>query len=414
MKRLAVVAYHSSPLIEPGMGDAGGMTVYVRQLARSLAHSGAATDIFTRAASDQTRPTVVHEGVRVIPIEAGPPTSVPKDELTGYVEDFAAGVRSFAIANRIRYDLVHSHYWQSGLAAAGLAAAWDAPFVHSAHTLAKVKNRYIAEGDAPEPLARIEGESRVIAAADVLVTSTDVELEHMACLYGASHDRLKTIHPGVDHAAFFPGSRSDARAALGWESERPVMLFVGRIQRLKGLELAVRALSELAPALPQAPRLVIVGGASGSDGDAEIARLGLLAASLGLDELVSFLGPQPHSQLTRFYRAADVVVICSHSESFGLAALEAQASGISVVGTAVGGLSHIVKDGVSGYLVEDRDPSAFAAALKEILSDEDRRDDFGHAATQRARRFSWESTAASFLELYECLELERLPEACVC
>lgn len=413
IRRLAVLAYHSSPLGPPGEGDSGGMTVYVRDLAAAFARRGVQTDVYTRADSDGPPVTSLGTGVRVISIPAGPREHVPKERLTPYVGEFAAAARAFALAQRLRYDAVHSHYWQAGLAGIPLARWWDAPLVHSHHTLGKVKNRFLAPGDDPEPEARLEGEARIIDAADVLVASTDDEWKQLACLYGAHHDKLKTLHPGVDHSVFSPGDRDVARAELGLEGAA-VMLYVGRIQPLKGLELAVRAAEQLVPALDQPLRFVVAGGASGTAGDIEVARLRALVRELGLDDVVRFVGAVAHEKLPVYYRAADALVVCSHSESFGLTALEAHSCGTPVVGTPVGGLSHVVADERSGFLVDTRDPAVFAARLKTLLADPALRARFGAEAVASASSFSWDRTAASLQELYECLVREQSPEACTC
>ena len=411
--RAAVVSYHSSPLLEPGTGDSGGMTIFVRELTGALAKRGVETDIFTRAADGRRRVTQLSPGVRVVEIEAGPTGPLPNIQLPRYLDDFTDRVVDFARSERSSYDVVHSHYWQSGLAGSALARAWRAPLVHSHHTLGLVKNRYLAPGDAPEPEIRLEGERKVIDSADVLVASTDEEWGQLSCLYGAQHDRLKVIHPGVDHAMFSPGDRSDARAALGLLDELTI-LYVGRIQPLKGLDLAIRAVEQLVPSLGRPLTFLIVGGASGPLGHGELSRLKGLVTGLGLEQVVRFVGPQPHSQLPAFYRAADAVVLCSFSESFGLAALEAQASGTPVVATPVGGLAHIVADDHSGFLIDTRDPAVFAGRLKTLLADDDLRASFGRAAARSARAFSWERTAETLHTLYECLVEERLPEFCTC
>ena len=413
VRRLCVIAYHSSPLIEPGSGDAGGMTVYVRELAEALSQRGLQTDIFTRAAEERPGATEISPGVRVICIPAGPPALVDKEELSGYLSEFVAGIAAYSTGTRIAYDLVHSHYWQSGLAASALASRWRVPLVHSHHTLGRVKNGHLAPGDVPESQTRLDGEAQVIAAADVLVASTDQEWEQLACLYGAPHDRLKTLHPGVDHELFHPGDRPAARRELGF-SDTAVMLYVGRVQPLKGIELAVRAAEQLVPALDKPLAFLIVGGASGRGGERELDRLHDLVEEFGLQDTVRFVGPQPHSRLPLFYRAADALVVCSHSESFGLAALEAHACGTPVVGTPVGGLGHIVHDGLSGFLVDSRDPAVFAQRLKTVLADRNLAASFGSAAVHSARSFSWDRTADEFLELYECLVREPWPEACTC
>jgi D-inositol-3-phosphate glycosyltransferase len=413
LDRVAILSMHSSPLVEPGSGDSGGMTIYVRELTAALSRLGLRTDIFTRALPDAPRVASFGDGVRVVSIDAGP-RDARKEDLWAYLDEFVAGVRAFATSQRISYDVVHSHYWQSGVAGIALAKGWRIPLVHSHHTLGRVKNRYLAAGDLPEPELRLEGEERVISSADVLVASTDEEWSQLSCLYGAPHDRLKTIHPGVDHSLFSPGDPHRARVELGIDDEELLMLYVGRIQPLKGLGLGIEALEQLAGALERKVSFVIVGGASGPTGEAELERLRALAAELDIADRVRFVGPQPHSRVPSFYRAADVLVMCSHSESFGLAALEAQASGTPVVATAVGGLGHIVKDGTTGYLVEDRDASVFAARLKTLLSDDDLRREFSVSSAAWAERFSWQATADKMQELYGCLVRELSPEACTC
>lgn len=412
-RRVAVIAYHSSPLREPGTGDAGGMNIYVRGVAGALAERGVETDVFTRATGDLPRLAELAPGVRAVCIDAGPRRSVSKDRTVGFVDEFAAGVRSFSLGQGITYDVVHSHYWQSGLAAAPLARSWGVPLVHSSHTLGRVKNGALPPGDRPESAERDDAEAAVISAADVLVASTDHEWEQLACLYGAPHDALTTIHPGVDHSRFSPGDKREARARLGMDLEEPTVIYVGRIQPLKGLSLAIEALGRF-PRSAHPPRLLVVGGPSGPAGEQEIDDLKKLAASMGVTDRVTWLGPRPHEQLSDLYRAADVVVVCSFSESFGLAALEAHACGTPVVGTAVGGLSYVVQDKRSGFLLNNRDPEGFARALDMILGNPQLRVEFAANAARAARSFSWPATGDSLRELYECLITESLPESCVC
>lgn len=414
LTRIAVLAYHSSPLAEPGSGDAGGMTVYVRQLAEAHEQMGIYTDIFTRATGPGGAVVSLSDKVRVISIPAGPPTELPKERLPDYLEDFAIGVRAFSIMQRVTYDVVHSHYWQSGIAGVSLARALGVPLVHSQHTLGRVKNTFLAPGDSPEPQARLDGEHRLIDEADVLIASTDEEWGQLSCLYGAPHDRIKTVHPGVDHHRFHPGDRLQARAELGISPDDAVMLYVGRIQPLKGLELAVRAAYEVLPALDRNLTFLIVGGASGSSGERELDRTAKLIESLGLRDHVRFVGSEPHRRLPTYYLAADVLAVCSHSESFGLAAIEASASGTPVIATAVGGLSYIVRDEESGFLLSDRDPVVFARRLKTLLSDQAMWRPFSLAASEAASAFSWDVTASTLVELYECLARDLSPEACTC
>jgi D-inositol-3-phosphate glycosyltransferase len=413
-KRIAVIAYHASPLVEPGSGDAGGMTVYVRALARALSQRGMSSDIFTRASGDVPPVVEISPGVRVVSIPAGSREPLEKEVQQLFIDDFIVGVAAFATAQRVRYDLVHSHYWQSGIAATHLAQRWAVPMVHSNHTLGRVKNRSLAPGDTPETAVRITGETEVIDSSDVLVASTTEESEYLVGLYGAAPERVKVLLPGVDHALFMPGDKASARAGLGLSDDQAVLLFVGRIQRLKGIELAIRAVEQLLPALDRKLELLIVGGPSGSEGYAELDRLKGVAAAVGVSEVVRFVGPQPHDRLVEFYRAADAALVCSYSESFGLTALEAHASGTPVVATAIDGLSHIVVDGDTGYLVPSRDPAEFAAPLKTLLGDADLHSRVARRAHEKSLAFSWDAAADGFLDLYECLLREESPELCTC
>lgn len=411
--RAAVIAYHSSPLHEPGSGDAGGMTIYIRGLTEALARRGLHTDIFTRRDAAVPRIVTLAPGVRVVSIDAGPTYPVPKGDLVSYIPDFVAGVRAFCMSTRTTYDLVHSHYWQSGVVAGELTSRWGVPFVHSSHTLAKVKNRFLAPGDRPETSTRVDGEMAVIESAGVLVASTDEEQEQLACLYRAPHDRLKTVHPGLDHSVFAPRERASSRLRYGIDRDAKVLLSVGRLEPLKGVDLAIRAVEELKGPFGEDATLLVAGGPSGPDG-AEPTRLRKLAGELGVERRVRFLGPVPHQDLPELYSAADVVVVCSHTESFGFAALEAHACGVPVVATAVGGLSHIVRDGVSGHLLEERDPSELAGRVKTLLADPSLRDEFGRAAAEASREFDWDRSAAEFLDLYECLVQSDATELCTC
>ncbi|MFN2593882.1 MAG: glycosyltransferase [Actinomycetota bacterium] len=411
--RGAVIAYHSSPLTEPGSGDAGGMTVYIRSLAEALLRRDVRTDIFTRATDDSPEIAHLAPGIRVISIEAGPRATIDKEVASEHVDRFWDGVLEFSCQERTAYDFVHSHYWQSGIAAVALAERWGVPLIHSNHTLGRVKNGYLAPGDRPEPDLRIVAESSVIDSADALIASSQEEWRHLACLYGADHDRIQTIQPGVDHCLFSPGDKKTAREGLGLD-DRAVLLAVGRIQPLKGLELALRAVEQLVPSIDRELLLLVVGGPSGRDGEGELDRLQSLANELGIADNVRFIGTKPHDDLPVFYRAADALVICSHSESFGLTALEAHACGTPVIATAVGGLKDVVLDDRSGFLVEQRDATEFAGRLKTLLTDDALLTDFSNAAVDVAESFSWDSAADRFADLYECLVEFGASEACIC
>ncbi len=413
LRRVAVLSYHTSPLAEPGSGDAGGMTVYVREVAAALAEQGIGTDIFTRATHDLPRVVQLGDAIRVVAVDAGPREPLEKEQLTAHVAEFAGNIRGFAIAGGVRYDVIHSHYWQSGLAARALAESWRVPLVHSHHTLGRVKNRLLAPDDEPEPVIRIKGEEEVIADADVMVASTMEEWRQCVSLYAAPPAGIKVIPPGVDHDLFTPGDQGEARVELGLTGD-PLLLCVGRVQPLKGLELAIRVLAEFTHRGVGDPRLVVVGGASGRRGELEALKLRELGHSLGIGDRVAFVGPRPHHRLPSYYRAADVLLVSSYSESFGLAALEAQACGLPIVGTAVGGLPDVVGDGRSGFIVSERDPALIAERVRTIVSNEELRRQFVVAAEERAAGFSWKATAGALIELYECLVREEQPEVCTC
>ncbi len=351
-RRLATVSVHTSPLDQPGTGDAGGMNVYVLEVSRRLAEMGVAVDVFTRATSSALPPVVeVAPGVLVRHVVAGPYEGLDKTDLPAQLCPFTLEVlRAEAQREPGWYDLVHSHYWLSGQVGRVASARWGVPLVHSAHTLAKVKNACLADGDAPEPLARLLGEDRVVAEADRLVASTADEASQLALLYGAHPDQVVTVPPGVDLELFRLADASAARTRLGVPPDAVVLLFVGRIQPLKAPDLLLQAvprLLERSPELRRRLQVMVVGGPSGSGLDRPES-LQKLAASLGIADLVRFEPPAPPERLADFYRAADVTVVPSHSESFGLVALESQACGTPVVAAAVGGLRTAVADGVSG------------------------------------------------------------------
>jgi D-inositol-3-phosphate glycosyltransferase len=403
MRRLAMLSMHTSPLVQPGAGDSGGMNVYVRELACSLAQAGVQVDVFTRRWADQLPEHVdLEPGLRVVHVPAGP-TELAKEELPGVVDEFTDGVLA-----RLRPDVdaLHANYWLSGVAGHRLKHALDLPLVSTFHTLARVK----AETGDPEPQRRVVAEAEVIACSDGITASCQAEADDLVAHYAADPARVELVPPGVDHAFFSPGDRRGARAALTLDVDRPVLLFVGRIQPLKGLDVAVGALHEVLGRRPDAV-LLVVGGPSGSEGDAEVERVRALVDELGVGDAVRFVEPQPHHVLSTYYRAADVVVVPSRSESFGLVALEAAACGIPVVAAAVGGLRSIVEDGRTGFLVEGRDPGDHAAAVETLLADPALAAVMGHAAAERARTFTWSTTAARLRRLYADLTV-RAPLDC--
>jgi D-inositol-3-phosphate glycosyltransferase len=407
LRRVATLSVHTSPLDQPGAGDAGGMNVYIVEVSRRLAARGIAVEIFTRATSSDLPPVVeMSPGVLVRHVTAGPFEGLGKEELPGQLCAFTAAVlREEAQHEPGHYDVVHSHYWLSGQVGWLARDRWSVPLIHSAHTLAKVKNAALAAGDRPEPRARVIGEEQVVAEADRLIANTDDEAAQLVQHYGADPRRTLVVPPGVDLERFRPADRAAARRAVGLPDDAVVLLFVGRIQPLKApdllLETAARMLAD-DPALRDRLRIQVVGAPSGSGLEAP-RQLQELAASLGIADLVQFLPPQPPDRLAEHYRAADVAVVPSHNESFGLVALEAQACGTPVVAAAVGGLSTAVRDGSSGVLVSGRDPADYAAAVRSVLA---RRELLSAGARRHAAAFSWDRTAESLVDAYTAAAAE--------
>ena len=403
-RRIATISVHTSPLDQPGTGDAGGLNVYVVEVARQLARRGIEVEIFTRAVCRDTPPVVeLAPGVLVRNMVAGPFEELDKNSLPGQICPFTFGVlRTEADYAPGRYDLVHAHYWLSGQVGAVAAARWRVPLVQSMHTLGKVKNLALASGDCAEPAVRIRGEGEVVAAADRLVANTPDEARQLIELYGATPRQVETVTPGVDLSVFRPSSVSDARRRLGLPSDAVVLVFAGRIQPLKGPDVvlcAAASLLRLAPALADRLVVVFVGGPSGSEVGAP-GRLDGLASDLGLAGSVRFEPPCPQRELADWYRAATLVLVPSHSESFGLVALEAQACGTPVVAAAVGGLRTAVRDGFSGVLVDGHDPEAWAAVLRDLVVSPARLAELSRGALAHASGFGWPATADRLIDVY--------------
>jgi D-inositol-3-phosphate glycosyltransferase len=400
-RRVATLSVHTSPLDQPGAGDAGGMNVYIVETSRRLAERGIAVDVFTRATSSDLPPVVeMSPGVTVRHVPAGPFEDLGKEELPAQLCAFTAAVlREEAQHEPGHYDLVHSHYWLSGQVGWLAKDRWTVPLVHTAHTLAKVKNAALAAGDRPEPRARVIGEEQVVVEADRLIANTEEEARQLLHHYGADPRRTLVVPPGVDLDRFSPGDRAAARRALGIRPDAVVLMFVGRIQPLKAPDLLLAAAARMLaddPSLRERLEVHVIGAPSGSGLDAP-RQLEELAATLGIADLVRFVPPQPPHRLPLHFRAADVAVVPSHNESFGLVALEAQACGTPVVAAAVGGLMTAVHDGVSGVLVESRDPADYAAAIRRVLAS---RPFLAAGARRHASRFSWDRTADSLIAAY--------------
>lgn len=390
VRSVAVLSLHTSPLAQPGTGDGGGMNVYVRELVSALASSGIRTRVFVRRWSDDLpKRVMVEPNFEVVHVPAGPP-DLAKEDLPSIVTEFADGV--CAELEREPAEVVHANYWLSGVAGLEVKDRLRVPLVTTFHTLARVK----AELGDPEPEARARAEAAVMSCAEVVVSNCDAETDDLVRHYGADAERIEVVTPGVDHAFFSPGSQRGARRAIGVGDEH-VVLFVGRIQPLKGLDVAVRALAELDD---EQAMLMVVGGASGAQGERELARIHELIDELDLVGRVRFVPPQPHHLLSTYYRAADVSIVPSRSESFGLVALEAQACGTPVVASAVGGLLTLVDPGRTGYLVEDRDPSVFAKHIDHILGDPLHARRLSTTAARRARAYTWTTSAEALQAVY--------------
>ena len=386
-----MLSFHTSPLAQPGVGDSGGMNVYVRELVAGLAHAGVEVTTYTREwRSGLPREVLVEPNHRVVHVPAGR-FDLPKEELEGMVPTFT----DFVLDN-IRHshaaDVVHANYWLSGVAGHSIKHELGIPLVTTFHTLARVK----AEGGDPEPERRERAEAQIIGCADAICVSCDQEEDQFRRLYGNPPGLVEIVAPGVEHAFFTPGDKRGARFALGM-SDGPVLLFVGRIQPLKGVDVAVRALAALNR---RDASLYVVGGASGMQGDTEVARVNALIDELGLTQQVHFVEPQAHHMLSTYYRAADAVWVPSRSESFGLVALEAAACGTPVIANAVGGLLSLVDHGLTGYLVADRDPNMFAQYTAELLKNPALASAMSIAAAERGRRYTWSFAAARLRRVY--------------
>jgi D-inositol-3-phosphate glycosyltransferase len=406
-RRIATLSVHTSPLDQPGGGDAGGMNVYISEVSKQLAGMGIEVEIFTRATCSDLPPRVeLAPGVTVRHISAGPFEGLDKNDLPAQLCAFTSGVlREEASHEPGWFDLVHSHYWLSGQVGWLAKERWGVPLVHTMHTMARVKNAALAEGDAPEPQLRAIGEAQVVEAADRMVASTAEEAGQLVDLYGADPSRVATIAPGVDLGVFAPGSRAEARRRIGVPADAVMLLFVGRIQALKAPDVVLAAAAELLAADPSIrDRLVVavVGGPSGS-GLAKPEHLHKLAGSLGVADVVRFDRPVPQPELADFYRAADLTLVPSYTESFGLVAVESQACGTPVVAAGVGGLRIAVRDGVSGVLVDGHDPATWAAVVARLLADPAGLQRMSAGGVEHAREFGWSMTASRLLELYRSL-----------
>lgn len=401
--RVAMISMHTSPLEQPGTGDAGGMNVYILNIARELARRGIAVDIFTRA----TRPSqgeivTVCDGLRVINIVAGPYEGLAKEDLPTQLAAFAGGIVQFVRDAGGSYDLIHSHYWLSGQVGWLLADLGRVPLIHTGHTWAAVKNAHRSDGDEPEGEARRICEQQLVDNANALVVNTDDESFELSRHYDVDPDRIAVVTPGADTELFTPGTNRNtelARRQLGIPLHAKVVAFVGRLQEFKGPQVLLRAVGELVRRDPgRNLRVIVCGGASGSG--ASVGHYRELTRQEGIERRVRFLGPRPPEELVAVYQAADVVAVPSYNESFGLVAVEAQATGTPVVAARVGGLPLAVADGETGLLVRGHGAGDWADALAELLDDDPRRISMGIAAAAHARNFSWAASAAALARVY--------------
>jgi D-inositol-3-phosphate glycosyltransferase len=397
-----MLSYHTCPLATLGGKDTGGMNVYVRELTRSLGTAGIRVDVFTRS-QDEHVPRVVHDlgnGNRVIHIPAGPETPLPRDQWAEHIPAFSNGILHFQEEQNIPYDLIHSHYWLSGLAGLQLRRDWNIPLVHMFHTLGVMKTRL---GGTTEDSQRIESERSLLASADRIVAATPAERMQLQWLYQADLQKVVVIPPGVDLAVFHPIPQAKAKERIGLSDEGQMILYVGRIERLKGIETLLRAsalLQERGVLTPPCPCVAVIGG-DPENPQEEMSFLQELRTSLNIQNVVQFLGRRPQEELAFYYSAAQVVVMPSQYESFGMVALEAMACGSPVVASGVGGLLYLVRDGKTGFHIPDSDPKALAEKLQLLLSNEPLRRELGRQAASVARGYSWDKITEQVLTLYE-------------
>jgi len=404
-----MLSVHTCPLAMLGGKETGGMNVYVRDLSRELGRRGIAVDCFTRSQNPDI-PRIkdsLGPNARVIHVPAGPEAPYDKNRIVEHLPEFVDRVLDFARREGLYYDIIHSHYWLSGLAALDLRHAWGAPIVQMFHTLGHMKNSVASSPAEWEAEARIEGEAEVMTFADRLVAATPLERAQMVWLYGADASKIAVVPCGVDLDLFHPIPSEEAKARLGLPQSRRIILFVGRIEPLKGIDTLLRAIALVAPEIPHWQdelSVIIIGGAPGAGADeaaAELDRLQRLRSELGIEELVTFQGAEDQDSLVYYYSAAEMVVVPSHYESFGMVALEAMACGTPVVASKVGGLAFNVQDGRTGFLVPERDPAALADRIRLLLSEPHLRQDLGAEAIRWVSQYSWPSVADRILKIYE-------------
>ena len=416
MLRIAMLSYHTCPLATLGGKDTGGMNVYVRDLTRELGRMGIHVDVFTRS-QDEHVPHVVHElgfGNRVVHVPSGPETPKAKNELVNYIPEFVEGIKQFAIEKGITYDVIHSHYWMSGLAAESLSNAWGGtPIVHMFHTLGEMKNRVARSESERAGEDRLKGERQVLRRADRIIAATIAETTQLRFLYRSDQRKLVIIPPGVDTSHFYPIPADEAKQFLGLKPENRMVLFVGRIEPLKGVDTLIQAMSCLdLQELHRPVHLAIIGGepdAIPEDMTEEMSRLQKLCDDLCMGGMVIFLGKRGQDTLPYYYSAAEMVVMPSLYESFGMVALEAMACGTPVIASEVGGLGYLVQNGVTGYTIPDSEPEALCDKLSWLLGDAHLRETMGQRAADYALDYAWEKIAGRIVEVYMGLVKDKVP-----
>ncbi len=407
--RIAMLSYHTCPLATLGGKDTGGMNVYVRDLTRYLGRLGVHVDIFTRS-QDEHVPHVLHDlgyGNRVVHVPAGPEFPLQKNELAKYIPDFVEGIMNFVVSKNLSYDLIHSHYWMSGIAGLELKEIWNVPLVSMFHTLGTMKNRVAQEDSQLEGDYRIRGEKKVLKEADAIIAATPAEEAQLQWLYQADISKVIIIPPGVDVSRFYPIAKDEAKEFIGVTTGDKMLLFVGRIEPLKGLDVLLQSIALIVNDGRLSNThlcLVVIGGDPGADEatkSEEMARIQDMSRQLGLTDFVRFNGMQSQDSLPYYYSASEVVIVPSHYESFGMVALEAMACGIPVVASQVGGLAFLIQDGITGFHVPVGEPEALADRIIALLMDQELRAQMGTQAADFAQAYSWKVIAEKINETYE-------------
>jgi D-inositol-3-phosphate glycosyltransferase len=405
--RIAILSVHTCPLALLGGKKTGGMNVYVRDYSRELGRQGVQVDVFTRS-QDDCQPMVKHDlghGGRVIHIPAGPEKPIPVADIIHYLDDFVSGVLAFAAEEGAAYDVIHSHYWLSGLVAEKLRDAWGVPFVHMFHTLGHMKNRIALSDNERASQERLDGEYHVIKAADRLIVATPAEEAQLNWLYNADMSKVRVVSPGVDLERFTPIPVEIAKETVGIPLHHQNIIFAGRIEPLKGIDTLLHAMALIQKRYPEIIENVcvaIIGGDPWAETpDVEMARLQELRTELGITDLVTFLGAKDQEILPNYYAAAEMVIMPSHYESFGMVALEAMAMGTPVIASEVGGLAFLVRDDENGFHIPSRDPEALADRIYCLLTDDACRERLGRQARYHALQYAWEIIVQRLLRVFE-------------